>query len=298
MLQGISVTCFAASYAVALALEISRLWFRSRVRGLVMLGFGVAGLLAQTMFLAYRASLADAAPLSSEYEWYLVTAWTLSALYIYLTICHPQTAFGLFLLPVTLLLIGIGQTFADREPFPVAQAARWWGLFHASFLVMGYLAVIIGFVGGVMSLVQTFRLKHKQQQPQGFKLPSLEYLERLNQRALIISLLMFAIGLLSGAVLNLYHRQHAAEEVAWTDPIVWSSALVTAWLAVATLFMALYRPARQGRKVAYLTLVSFLFLVFTIAIRLLLPTGHGARKEPVDTTHWHPPQVTNAGVIS
>ncbi len=44
-IAGISVFCFAASYTVTLALEISRLWFRSGVRGAVMLGFAGAGLL-------------------------------------------------------------------------------------------------------------------------------------------------------------------------------------------------------------------------------------------------------------
>ncbi len=51
MLSGISVTCFAASYAVTLGLEISRLFFRLRVRWLVMIGFAGAGLLAHTIYL-------------------------------------------------------------------------------------------------------------------------------------------------------------------------------------------------------------------------------------------------------
>ena len=55
MLSGVSTICFAASYAVALALEISRLLFRSGVRGAVMLGFAAAGLVAHTAFLYYRA---------------------------------------------------------------------------------------------------------------------------------------------------------------------------------------------------------------------------------------------------
>ena len=52
---GISVFCFAASYTVTLALEVSRLWFRSGVRGALMLGFAGAGLLAHVLFLGYRA---------------------------------------------------------------------------------------------------------------------------------------------------------------------------------------------------------------------------------------------------
>ncbi len=279
MLQGISITCFAASYSVALALEVSRLWFRSGVRGAVMIGFAAAGLLAHTLFLTYRAMTAVSAPLSSEYDWYLIAAWSLAVLYLYLTICHPKNAFGLFTLPVVLALIAVGRWFADEVPFPVTQAATYWGLIHALFLLLGYLAVIIGFVGGAMALVQTYRLKHKHQQPQGLKLPSLEWLEHLNQRALVISVAMFAVGLISGAVLNAVNRKNQVDQLAWNDPIVWSSTLVLAWLAVAAGFVTFYRPARQGRKVAYLTIVSFLFLVLTIAVRLMLPTGHAPVKQ-------------------
>ncbi|MGH7193726.1 MAG: hypothetical protein ACREJM_09365, partial [Candidatus Saccharimonadales bacterium] len=82
MLSRVTIFCFAASYAVAWALEASRLWFRSGFRGAVMLGFGAAGLLAHTFYLAYRAG-ADAVPLSSEFDWYLLAAWLLAAVYLY-----------------------------------------------------------------------------------------------------------------------------------------------------------------------------------------------------------------------
>ena len=49
--SGISVVCFAASYAVALVCEASRLLFRSGVRGAAMIAFAAAGLLAHTLFL-------------------------------------------------------------------------------------------------------------------------------------------------------------------------------------------------------------------------------------------------------
>ena len=48
-MSGISVTCFAASYLVAWLLELSRLFFRSGIRGAVMVGFASAGLLAHTL---------------------------------------------------------------------------------------------------------------------------------------------------------------------------------------------------------------------------------------------------------
>ena len=82
MLAGISLTCFTASYAVALVLEITRMWFRSGLRGVLMLGFAAAGVLAHTIYLGKRATESIGTPLSSEFDWYLIAAWALAAVYL------------------------------------------------------------------------------------------------------------------------------------------------------------------------------------------------------------------------
>ena len=128
MLSGVGIICFAASYAIAWVLEISRLLFRSGVRGAIMLGFAAAGLVAHTAFLYYRAVNAAGAPLSSEQDWYLVAAWALVVVYLYLAALHTKVPFGLFLLPLVLGLIGVG-TFlaADRAVRPRAGLANLGG---------------------------------------------------------------------------------------------------------------------------------------------------------------------------
>ena len=120
MLSHVQIFCFLASYAVALALEFSRLWFRSGIRGMVMLGFVVAGWVAHTAFLYYRAVEAVAAagsPLSSNRDWLLLAAWVLVMVYFYLACYHPTTHFGVFLLPLVLGLI-VAAHFADPKRFP------------------------------------------------------------------------------------------------------------------------------------------------------------------------------------
>ena len=124
-LSGISVFCFAASYAVALACEASRLVFRSGVRGAVMVGFAAAGLLAHTLFLGWRAATEAALPLSSPFDWYLLAAWLLAAVYLYLTVTNPRTPVGLFMLPVVLALVGAAQA-SSRVPFPQSPATQVW----------------------------------------------------------------------------------------------------------------------------------------------------------------------------
>ena len=61
----------------------------------------------------------------------------------------------------------------------------------------------------------------------------------------------------------------------WTDPVVWSSTLLSAWMVVVAVFNFAYKPARQGRKVAYLTMGTFLFLAMTLGA-LLVGHQHGA----------------------
>jgi ABC-type uncharacterized transport system permease subunit len=277
MLSGITIFCFAASYTVALLLEASRLVFRSGVRGALLLGFGGAGLLAHSLFLMHRAVRAGAAPLSSEYDWYLVAAWVLAVVYLYLTLQHPRTAVGLFVLPLVLVLIGCTR-FADQTAFGRTSASQSWGMVHGAFLLLGAVAVLVGFVAGVMHLVQSYRLKHKLQPSQGFQLPSLEHLERTNSRAIRISALMLLIGFLSGVVLNaVNHGQSETDYVPWSDPVIWSTGLLMAWLLAAAVFSLVYKPARQGRKVAYLTVASFGFLVLALGVQLLSPTRHGGQ---------------------
>lgn len=276
----ISLTCFTASYIVALLLEVTRLYFRSGIRGAVMLGFGGAGLLAHTWFLADAAyqSPAGSVPLSNWYHWYLVAAWVLAAMYLYLTYYHSRSAIGLFVLPLVLGLIAVGY-FHRGDPSPSAnEAAHIWLLIHVVSLLLGTVVVSIGFVAGLMYLLQARQLKQKTPPGQGLRLPSLEWCEKTNASSILISVLFVGLGVVAGWISNAdLFRTTGSEGIPWSDPVIWSSALLFGWLLVASLFNFLYRPARQGRKVAYLTVASFLFLALVIAILVFDPNAHSTQ---------------------
>jgi ABC-type uncharacterized transport system permease subunit len=143
-------------------------------------------------------------------------------------------------------------------------------------LLLGTVVVSLGFAAGVMYLVQDRRLRLKRPVSGRLRLPSLEWLDRVNGRALVVSALLLSLGVLSGVVLNtINHRRDAGAAFAWNDPVVWTSGLLLAWLVAVSVFGAVYKPARAGRKVAYLTLGSFAFLVMVLAVLLFAPSGHG-----------------------
>ena len=278
MLSGVSIICFAASYGVTLALEITRLLFRSGLRGAIMLGFAGAGLVAHTAYLYYRAIHATGSPLSSSQDWCLVAAWVLAATYLYLTYYHPGSAFGLFILPLVLGLIATGTYLADPQPFAREPASRVWGTIHAASILLGTVAVLVGFAAGLMYLGQAYRLKHKLPPRRGLRLPSLEWLGRANSRAIGIAVLMLGAGILSGAILNLFNSGPQTERLPWYDPVVLSTLVMFAWLALCTGIGLFYRPAREGHRVALLTLISFLFLAVALALVLFGSTQHGGSR--------------------
>src|SRR5688572_9471160 len=149
-LANISVTCFDASYLVTWLLEVSRLVFRSGIRGAIMLGFAIAGLIAHTIFLIERALHGPQPPLSSSFDWCLLTAWVLIVAYLYLTYYFPRAAIGLVLLPLILGLVLAGAMWADRQPIASGSAMNVWGAIHGVFLLLGTVAVMVGFVAGLM----------------------------------------------------------------------------------------------------------------------------------------------------
>ena len=277
----VSIICFAASYAVALLLELSRLVFRSGIRGAVMIAFAAAGLFAHTTYLFYRILEfyhrpgTGGSPLSIKQEWYFIAAWLLVVVYLYLTYYHPKVPFGLFLLPLVLVLIAVGTYLADPRPFPREPASQLWGLVHGVSILLATVSVLVAFVAGLMYLGQDRRLRSKAAPSSGLRLPSLEQLQQIASRALVIALLMTGLAILAGIVLNLINWDRRVSFLPSKDPVVVRTLLMFGWLVVANGVGVVYRPAREGRNVAYLSLVSFAFLVIALYSVLFPGTQHG-----------------------
>ncbi|MCA9122330.1 MAG: cytochrome c biogenesis protein CcsA [Planctomycetaceae bacterium] len=262
-LSGMTITCFAACYAIALAVELSRLLFRLQIPLVVPFVASAMGLLAHSLYLIghaqYELAQRVSSPLSSWYDFCLLAAWVVAGAYMGLMIRRRENAIGVFLLPLVLGLIAVA-AFQDQASFPARTANSVWRLVHGLTLMLGTTAVVLGFATGLMYLLQSYRLKHKLPPSRGFRLPSLEWLQKFNRESLFVSTCLLAIGLISGVALNLISKSGTGGQVSWTDPVVLSSGVLFLWLTIVTIFEAIYRPAREGNKVAYLTLASFVFM--------------------------------------
>lgn len=276
MVTGLTLAGIAGCYLIGLVAD----WMMRDESRVARLLVGIAtslGVVWQSIYLVSetrRAIAQDEAPLSSWHHWCLIAAWGISIAFLTIHWQRPRVAAGVFILPLVLALVAIASLFPRDDLFPVESAGRIWGVLHGGSLLLGTIVVTIGFAAGVMYILQSRRLKRKRFLARGIRLPSLEWLENVSERALLASSVLLGGGLLAGIILNSIHHIHDRDPLPWTDPVVLSSGLLFCWLLVSCLFNWLYRPARVGRKVAYLTVASFIFLAIALAMTLFGPSSH------------------------
>jgi len=268
--EHVQVVCFVSCYVAAMVCEVLRLAFRGRFRRRLSLTLTVAGLAVHTLYLVARGvTVTEGLPVRTLFESLVVFAWLTAVVYLYLAWRRHDWAMGMFVLPVILAVLVVAALFPGQGPRGEKAAHTFWAAVHGTMIVVGSCAVTGAFVAGIMYLVQSRRLKAKQQPAAGMVLPSLERLERSHVRMVTLGFPLLTVGIAIGVLLKL----DPASALSWHDPKLVATALC--WAAFGVLLHARYAPALRGRKVAYLTLVAFAFMLFALfGVDLLLGTQH------------------------
>jgi len=277
--ENVTLLCFFASYLLALGLEATRVIRSGRINRWAAWIAGAAGFVAQSMYLVARSRAVDLPPLlASTHDWLLVLAWLTVLVYLLVALIHREIAVGLFLLPLVVLLVGASR-FVSHEPNPDLysreSSLRWWGMIHASFLVIGIAAVVIAAVLSLMYLIQHSRLKRGHTEAPGLKLFSLERLARLNWWSIVIAVPLLTLGLATGVLLTWLSQKTPMPVSLWRWPFLASGV---SWLALVILFGWLLTSRHQtGRLVAWRTLLAGGFVLATLLTLGVVSGGpHGA----------------------
>src|SRR5437899_1086438 len=113
----LTVLCFAGTYGLALASDLTRLVLRSQARWYLTVALTALGWLVHTAYLGNLAWQTHRLPITTVFESLLVLSWILAAIDLYLIVYSPKpVAVGLFILPVVLALAtvaGLGAPRAD-----------------------------------------------------------------------------------------------------------------------------------------------------------------------------------------
>lgn len=259
-----------ASYLVAFCLELARFLRKKNgwLRPLIFL-FSLAGLVAQTAYLLNRARETQLPPLlSSSHDWLVVFSWLLVTLFLFINLIDEELSIGLFLFPLVLALV-VSSYFVDQGTIAVVEPAiRSWAMLHASLLVLGGVGIVLSFVISSMYLIQHRRLKQKQNFSEGFHLPSLAKLARLNRWALMISAPLLTVGMGIGIGLGVYVRK-GAHAISFWDPVIIIYEIVWVGMLLSVIFILRTKQPNQ-KNIAQLTIwTGGLLLLTVIGIQVL-----------------------------
>jgi cytochrome c-type biogenesis protein CcsB len=224
----------------------------------------VAGFLGHTIGIvfrwveSYRLGIGHA-PLSNLYESLIFFSWALILLYLIIETRTKNRAMGTFITPLAFLSLAYA-SFSDNiqdgiQPLVPALQSNWLTA-HVITCFFGYAAFALSFGMSIMYLI---KMNEGPDNRGGIYniIPGLETLDELSYQMVVIGFLLLTLGIITGSV-----WAHSAWGSYWTwDPKeTWS--LVT-WLVYAAMLHARLMKGWKGRRLALLSIIGFICVLFT-----------------------------------
>ena len=157
--------------------------------------------------------------------------------------------------PLIFVLTFASAISQHKVSFPSSGFRSGWIYFHVATLLLGYAMLFLSFVSSLLYLVLSRQLKHKQTSGWTARLPSLNEVDELGYKSLVLGFPFMTVGLLAGAVVA-GERFGAAF---FADPKVLLSLLM--WAIYLVLLYTRWSTGLRGAKAAYLATFAFVVSV-------------------------------------
>jgi ABC-type transport system involved in cytochrome c biogenesis permease subunit len=230
---------------------------------------------AHTFVIGMQTMEIGHVPIVSTSSGISTSVWLLALGYLYMEMTTDERAMGAFIVPLLVAL----QTIAALKPgleerAPVLQGALF--SIHVTSLMLAYASLGLACMVGITYVLLFKEIKAKQL---GFfyaRLPSLQVLDTMNQRAIILGWTFLTVGLIAGFIWT-------PQAQAYHDPRVQAISLNDPTIFVALLCWAVYsfeawiarRVGWGGRKTAYLSALGFAIVLLNfVPISYFLTRSH------------------------
>ncbi|MCD6184801.1 MAG: c-type cytochrome biogenesis protein CcsB [Deltaproteobacteria bacterium] len=197
------------------------------------------------------------APLTNLYESLIFFALVIIILYLIVEQKYKYNMLGAFVTPLAYFAMAyasLSPNISDRiQPLIPALQSNWL-IAHVVACFIGYAAFAISF--GI-SFVYLFK-KNTQDSTSFFdRLPDSAILDELNHQMIIFGFLFLTVGIITGAV---WANSAWGRYWGWDPKETWS--LIT-WFIYATLLHARMMRGWTGKRIAMLSIIGFMGVMFT-----------------------------------
>ena len=157
----------------------------------------VGAVLAHTFVIGMLTMEAGQVPVGGATSAISMFVWLLAVAYLYTEVTTDERAMGVFILPLLVALQTIPALKSDAEVRSSVLRGPLFGI-HVSSLLLAYASFALACVIGITYVLLFKEIKAKHL---GFfyaRLPSLQVLDQMNQRAIVFGWIFLTVGLLAG----------------------------------------------------------------------------------------------------
>jgi ABC-type uncharacterized transport system permease subunit len=182
-------------------------------------------------------------------------ALLICAAFLLVALLYRTVSFGIFALPLSLLLVLGPAMGPDHWTFQSPEIRSGWLALHIVALLAAYVALIFSLIASFLYLVQERRLKNKSNVGFLSWLPPLETMERIASGMLLIGFPFMTLGLLAGSLI----AQESVGPVYFKDPKVLLSFAM--WALYLVMLFIRQQAGLRGRRAIYLSSLAFLVVI-------------------------------------
>jgi ABC-type uncharacterized transport system permease subunit len=182
-------------------------------------------------------------------------ALLICAAFLLVALLYRTVSFGVFALPLSLLLVLGPAMGRDHWTFQSPEIRSGWLGLHIVALLAAYAALIFSLFANFLYLVQERRLKQKSNVDFLSWLPPLETMERIASGMLLIGFPFMTLGLLAGSLI----AQESVGPAYFKDPKVLLSFAM--WGLYLVMLFVRRQAGLRGRRAVYLSSLTFLVVI-------------------------------------
>ena len=235
----------------------------------------VAATLAHTFVIGMQTMQIGHVPIAGTSPALSTFVWLLALAYLYTEMTTDERAMGTFILPLLVALQAIPALIPGNEDRSEVLQGPLFGI-HVSSLLFAYASFALA---GVIGITYVLLFKEIKAKHLGFfyaRLPSLQVLDSMNQRAIAIGWIFLTIGMIAGFIWTGQVRAYAdprVQAMSLQDPKIFVA--LVCWLVYSFEAFAARRLGWGGRKTAYLSALGFAIVLLNfVPISYFMTNSH------------------------
>ena len=214
------------------------------------------------------------APLSNIYESLTFFALAIGIIYLVVERRYQNHVIGVFAVPLAFFALAFASFGTDDQIQPLIPALKSnWLIAHVMTCFIGYAAFALAFCVSIMYFVKTI---DANEQRIGIlsRMPDTPVLDELTHQLIMFGFLFLTVGIITGSV---WANSAWGRYWGWDPKETWS--FIT-WLIYAALLHFRMMRGWRGKRIAILSIIGFVAVLFTYFGVNLLPGLHsyGAMK--------------------